>query len=812
MRQAPLLSFFSRFKYSSSGRHRPAVTALLVFGLAPFMSFAQVSIQGTVKDDNGEAVPFAHVVLRQTSDSTMVEGTLTGPDGTFRLTATEGEFLLDISMTGYRTEHFLVTMNAQGELLLGDLHLKEDITELQAVEVTALKSRVEKLPDRTIVNVANSVAGTGTSVLSILERSPGIVVNRQSGTVSMNGRTGVQVMINGKPSRMPPAALIQMLDGLNSAGIDKIELITTPPARYEAEGSAGIINIVTVANADEGTNGTITVGAGLTRRETMSGSIGINHRKGAFSSSLGYSWDRTRNVHYWVNEYTVIPEGVAISDVSDSRRIPHTTVQNLNLGAEYRFSERTSATMLLTGYRRNWDMEARTIDTYQQGGDPVVNTDMAIWEMNLWQSGTASLGIHHRLGEGQDISFSFDYLRYDNDNPSSYHNTTMDHGVEDVILVNKTTPISFKVASFDYKNQLGPGVSLETGGKATLSRFTNTVRVDRPVEGDTDLNAATLDERIMAAYASVHWEPAPEWQIQGGLRYEHTNSYLTSPSDGVLVDRSFGNLFPDLTLSRTLGVSGKAQLAYSRRITRPTFNDMAPFVFYIGPTTFVSGNLSLRPSIADALEASLRLGDLWLAARYTSVTDEITQFQPSYDEAAGALVIHSENMTLSRSLGASVSTPWRPWSWWEAQVDVSFYRQWYELDYVGINVRRYVNRAELTMTNIFLIPSDFSIELSGSYQSTTPMGVSQFKSRSQLNLGLKKQIGNSVLALVYNDMFNGMQWRFTADVPEINFQSYTRYDWDTRLIKFTYSYTFGNRKLKDVDVKSGSEDERKRIQ
>ncbi|HEY8512477.1 MAG TPA: outer membrane beta-barrel protein [Cyclobacteriaceae bacterium] len=779
----------------------------------PIVAFSQIAVQGIVKGVDGEGVPFAHVVLRQVQDSSLISGTMTGADGAFALSANAGEFLLNISMTGYRPEFFFITVDAaQQELLLGDLFLKEDITELGVVEVTALKPRIEKLTDRTVVNVANSVAGTGMSALAILERSPGIVVSRQSGTLSMNGRTGVQVMINGKPTRMPAETLMQMLDGINSASIEKIELITIPPARYEAEGNGGIINIVTTESADEGTNGSVAIGAGYARREVVSGNVGINHRKGPFSATLSYSLDRSQNVHYWSSDYTIVPNDVAISNLSDSRRTPLTTVQNLSLGAEYRFNDRTSATLLLTGYRRKWDMDARTINTYQESDDPVVSTDMAIWEVNTWQSGTASLGIHHRLTERQDISFSFDYLRYDNDNPSSYHNTTVDRGVEDVILVKKVTPISFRVASFDYTNALRPGLTLEAGAKATLSKFTNTVRVDQPLSDDTDLNAATLDESIMAAYTSLHWEPVQDWVIRGGLRYEHTDSYLTSPSEGVLVDRNFGNLFPDLTVTHSLGTTGKAQLAYSRRVTRPTFNDMAPFVFYIGPTTFVSGNLSLRPSIADAIEASLQWGDIWFALRYNDISEEIAEFQPFYDEEAGALVIHSDNMTYSRSIGLSVSTPWRPWSWWEAQMDLSAYHQWYELDYVGATVRRNMNRVEVTMTNIFLLPSDFSVELSGSYQSAMPMGLSQFKSRTQINLGVKRQFGNSTLALVYNDVFNGMEWRFVTDVPEIDFHSYTRYDWGTRLIKLTYSYTFGNKKLKEVDVRSGSEDERKRVQ
>ncbi|MFO7258871.1 MAG: outer membrane beta-barrel family protein [Bacteroidota bacterium] len=371
-----------------------------------------------------------------------------------------------------------------------------------------------------------------------------------------------------------------------------------------------------------------------------------------------------------------------------------------------------------------------------QGGDHQVNTDMNIWEVNTWQSGTASLGIHHSLTENQDISFSFDYLRYDNDNPSSYHNTTREDGAEDIILVSKVTPISFRVASFDYINMLLPGFTMEAGGKVTLSRFTNTVRVEQPLSDDTGLNAATLDENIFAGYGSFQWELLMGWQMRGGLRYEHTDSYLTSPSEGVLVDRKFGNLFPNLTVTRAFGITSKAQLAYSRRITRPTFNDMAPFVFYIGPTTFVSGNLSLRPSVTDAVEASLQWGDLWLAVRYNNVSDEIAQFQPFYDQEQGALVIHSDNMTISRAIGVSVSTPWRPWSWWEAQIDASVYRHWYEIDYVGRTVRRNMNRVEVTMTNIYLLPSDFSIELSGTYQSTMPMGLSH-----------SDRVRNSTLAL-----------------------------------------------------------------
>lgn len=125
---------------------------------------------------------------------------MTGADGAFTLPVKPGQFLLNVSMTGYRPEYFLINVDAdQGELLLGDLYLKEDVSELSAVEVTALKPRVEKLVDRTVVNVANSVAATGMSALTILERSPGIIVNRQTGVVSMNGRAGVQVMINGKP-------------------------------------------------------------------------------------------------------------------------------------------------------------------------------------------------------------------------------------------------------------------------------------------------------------------------------------------------------------------------------------------------------------------------------------------------------------------------------------------------------------------------------------------------------------------------------------------------------------------------------------
>lgn len=786
-------------------------------------SVAQVKISGTVLGEDELPVTFANVLLLNPVDSTLVGGTIAGEDGTFNLTEGPGDYLLKLSMVGYHPEYFNLSLgHSTNGLPLGNIYLKEDATQLEDVVVMAHRPLYEKEPGKTIVNVQNSITSAGSTALEVLEKSPGVIVNRQNGSIGMNGKNNVLVMINGKVNRLPMEAVMQMLEGISSASIDKIELITSPNARHDAEGDAGIVHIVMGESPDLGTSGNFAANAGYGGGESLGGSLNLNRRGRGLNAFLNYSIQHDRKKHAWYTEHFISKAGFIQSNINDSDRSPRTMVHNLRAGLAYDIDSRTTASVLLTGYRRKWNLDAETTNLHVIEEDSIRRTQMSVGEVNLWQSASASVGLSHMLDSQQEISVSFDYLYYDNNNPSSYDNRTFVNDsqvpLRELVTVEKVTPIHFRIANLDYTNILSERLTMEAGAKVTLSQFTNHVSVDRKVDGvvETDaelMNSSTLDERILAAYTVWRWKPDRQWSVEGGVRYEHTSSYLTTPSDGVLIDRSFGNFFPSLFVARSLGESRKIQLAYGRRIMRPTFNDMAPFVFYIGPGTFVSGNLSLRPAITDAVDLSYQFNQWWVSLKYSYAKDEIALLQPEFNPETNEQIFRSQNIRFMQTYGASATFPVRILPWWEMQNDISYYHQIYESQYGSDLLARSLNRVVVSTNNSFILPANFSLELSGSYQSALAWGLSVFEPSLQIHFGVKKKLkSEGVITLTFNDMLNGSIWRIKTNLPESNTRSYTRYDWGTRSLNLTYTHTFGNKKLKSVDVKSGSEAERERVQ
>jgi outer membrane receptor for ferrienterochelin and colicin len=808
--------------YTRKQQHAFCLLTLLMLCLLQGVA-AQVSITGTVEGEEGDPIPYANVLLLQPGDSALVAGTITNDDGGFVIRSLPGNYLISISIIGYQTIFSGVSAGAaEEELHIGNFYLHEDISQLEEIVVMGQKPLYEKQTDRTVVNVKGSITAAGSTVLEVLEKSPGVMVNRQNNSVTMNGKNGVLVMVNGKASRLPMDAVVQMLDGMSSATVEKIELITSPPAKYDAEGNAGIIHIVMEESPDAGTNGNFSITLGYARAETLGAGLNLNRRTKRLNTFLGYSIQRQQNRHEWFNEYFTTTNNFTQTNISDSQRKPLTTVQNLRTGLEYTISNKTTASLLVTGYRRNWKLDAETISLNAVSPDTTFHTNMLIREINKWQSATGSLGLRHKVDDRQEIGLAFDYLYYHNNNPSTYDNkTTLNDSPNpqgEVIHVEKKTPIHFRVVNIDYTNEFNSKWSVDAGAKGTLSQFTNRVLSARTTLGETKIdpeftNDSDLDEKILAVYGSWNWQPHADWTIGGGLRYEHTSSVLTSPAEGLLLDRSFGNFFPNLSVVHDLSKEAKILIVYNRRITRPTFNDMAPFVFYVGPKTFVAGNLSLKPAITDAFDFSYQFKQWWVSLRYSHSDDEIALLQPEFNPATNEQIFRSQNLKSMRTFGISTTFPVGVTSWWEMQNDVSFYFHRYETQHLVHNVSRNVNNFILNTTSAFTLPRDFSIELSGSYQAATLWGISQFEPMGQVNLGIKKKLKNeATITLAFNDMFNTLRWRIRTEVSEVNVRSYMRYDWGTRSLNLTYTHNFGNRKLNAVDLRSGSEAERKRVQ
>lgn len=809
---------------ASAFDRKKEILVLLALVLGFFFSMeAQVSITGAVKTQDNQSVPFANVLLLHPKDSSLVLGTITDEMGAFILEAQPGTYRIEVSLIGYQFIDRWINVDPSEEFLpLGEFHLLEDVQELNEVVVKGQKPVFVKQIDRTVVNVQSSMIGSGNSALDVLEKSPGVVVNRQSNSIALNGKTGVLIMINNKVTRLPMDAVVQMLDGMSAANIEKVELITSPPARYDAEGDAGIIHIVMIERSDMGINGNIGATLGYNRAETLGTSFNLNQRSKQLNSFLNYSVLHDRNQHHWINE-RYRPDGqFTRSNISNSLRDPVTTVQNLQAGFEYTLTDKTTANLLLSGYRRKWDLHASTGNVNKLAADSTYYTNMTLAEINRWQSASGSLGLNHRLNDRQEISLSFDYLYYHNNNPSDYQNQSrynQSHLTETAVIeVEKLTPINFRVLNLDYSNRINDQWSINAGVKGTMSHFTNDVRVRRLVQGEmiTDpelTSSSNLDEEILAAYGSWQWQPREQWSVQGGLRYEFTNTYLSTPEESGLVDRKFGNLFPSLFITRRLGENQSILLAYSRRITRPTFNDMAPFVFFIGPSSFVAGNLALRPAVSDGAELSYQLRRWWVSFKYSYTKDDIAFLQPEISPGSEDQIFRSQNLKYMKTMGINLTFPMTITPWWEMQNDASIHLHQYESRHLIQNVSRTIKSFTVNTTSTFKLPQDLSVELSGYYQSASVWGISQFKPIGRINLGIRKELRNEArITLMVNDLLNTSIWKLETEVESVAERTYMEYDWGNRAISLTFNQNFGNRKLKTVEIQSGSESERSRVQ
>lgn len=236
-------------------------------------------------------------------------------------------------------------------------------------------------------------------------------------------------------------------------------------------------------------------------------------------------------------------------------------------------------------------------------------------------------------------------------------------------------------------------------------------------------NEADLTEKIGAVYLSGNWNPAEDLQINAGLRYEYTDSYLSTPDEQGLIDREYGNLFPSLFINKDLSKESSIGVSYNRRITRPTFDDMAPFVFFLSPNTFISGTRSLKPAVTDGLKLDFQHNPWLVSLQYNYSRDEIGAFQPEVNPETNEQTYSARNLDYLRTWTLTTSIPLEPTPWWQIQTNLSGRYQVFKTDHLENDVTQEVAGLTANITNTFELPSEFSVEISGSYQSKSIWGL-----------------------------------------------------------------------------------------
>jgi hypothetical protein len=774
---------------------------------------AQVFLNGKIKGDTSP-LEFINVLLVRSNDSTFVKGTVTDSLGQFILPTAVGKYRLVFSSVGYkklRSDDFLIE-DLMDSLYIGEFNLIAEDKQLDQIVIVSDVQPFEVTAGKMSINISSSPIFKGRTVLEILERSPGIVVDRQNRTIFVNGAPGIQLVINGKSRNLPQNLVIDYLDGVPSDQFEKIEVVSSPSSKYGLENST-VLNLVSKKDAGIGTNGSFTANVGYGYRSKAGASLNLHHRYSKGDVFGGYSF--THNNIYELGEISQQNGDPAdlYHYISNLERNGTRGINDLNVGINHFIRKSTSIGILLTGYCNSWKMDQETNSNFSDKETTLINS--VIKENNQWSNWTANLNVSQKVGKTGSLEYEIDYLSYSNTNPSIYFNRYNSTKVIDSLVnirVEKTTPIKTVSSNIDFKKKFGSNSSFESGLKISSTNFLNDFTLEREMANqwiaDNSISSSTrLDEDIFAAYAAISSTIKSNVIFQGGVRYEYTKRSITSN----LIATSnllYENIFPTVKLSIPV-FSNKSMinLSYDKRLVRPAFTDLAPYTFIVSPSTIVTGNPSLQLSIENSYAASIKLPGWIVTYRFSSTENPIVPFQPDKDNSyvifkpinlqritTNSIFINGDLATTNRlTLQSSLL------GLCQYNILNSNYKQ-----------ERFSMRGSMNVKVKF--EHGYSMEVLFFYQSPILLGTVRREAFGGIDLGIVKQINkSSTLSFSLTDLLWTNKFKLAEDVYSTSVSvQFNRFQ-EPRIFKLTYSFLFNKTDAKLVKKNLGVEDIKNRI-
>ena len=767
------------------------------------------NITGVVHDNEGEALEFANVLLLSAQDSSLVRGAISEEGGNYIFeNIPAGKYWVESTMVGFgKGTSDIFTLNNQERFVVEVIQLSNGI-EIDEVTVVAKKPFIELKADKMVVNVANSAVNAGNSALEVLEKSPGVNVDN-SNNISLRGKQGVLITINGKNQYLSGDEITRLLETMPSSNIETIEIITNPSAKYDAEGNSGIINIVLKKNENLGTNGNVstTFRQGINRSHFHN--VNLNNRTeklNIYGSAEYYNWG-------WSQELKLIrkiafEEGLTTFD-QDSDIGEKGDGYNAKLGMDWSVSENGTIGVLAKinqGDEIDFNDNVTSITGDNMPGFEKLQVDTD--GSTDYMSNTYNINYTQKLTEkGLKLSLDADYSDYLNERSFVYDNFFLNNNNEPVldpyILRNdQRIAIDIFASTADLTIPITESINVETGIKfSQVTTESNTHFESKDMDGvwvaePLRSNDFIYDEDVYAAYVNGTFSIL-DIMVQAGLRVEHTESLGNSMTTGSVVPRSYTNAFPSLSLSKQLGEKHNLSFSYSRRLERPNYRKLNPFEDYLDQYTFQRGNPFLNPQYSNSFGLNYALGNsLFVAANYSHTTDAITDILIQNSETNTTFQTN-ENVDDTRSYSLTLSAP-KVWTeWWTSRINATgFYNDFISALSDGSQLDNSSFGAQLNLNNEIQLPGGVNMELSGSYQSKLVYGQLTIEPRGSLDVGFSKRVldGKGNLRLSVSDILFTSNSEVYVDQSNINLFVDQRND--TRRVTINFSYNFGNEKVK----------------
>ena len=786
--------------------------------------YAQQNVKGIAKESQNP-VPFATVAILHAKDSSLVKANYSNENGTFAFNGIEnGKYLVSITGIGYKKLISAAFQVADKEVDLGILQVMKETSQLDEVVVTTKKPLVEVLSDKTVFNVSSNINAAGQNALEILRKAPGVSIDNNN-RISVQGKNTVTVYIDGRQSIFTTAQLAEYLKTMQASDIEAIEIITQPSAKYDAAGNAGIINIRLKKNTNLGTNGSINLGlAQGSYFAKFNGSLALNHR----TKKMNYFANYTNNMSKNYQEMSLyrVQNGQIFNQPSTT--INEELSHNFRTGADYTINSKNTVGVIFNYVGTDNTSAGKSRSNISNEQTKIIDRILLSNSTSSQKFNNVSGNLNYRYADtsGRELNFDANVMRYDNsslaDQPNRYIKPDGSLLLNSNFAMDTKTTIALYNAKLDYEQKLFGG-KFSTGAKFSLVKTDNNFDFynvnDNAIRTLDSIksNLFSYTENVNAAYFSYK-RKAGKWDFQGGLRVENTVSEgkLTSTQNKPPVSRNYLDFFPSAGITYNLNPMNAFGLTYSRRIDRPNYQDLNPFENKLDELTFQRGNPFLTPQYTNSVAVSHTYAyAMTTALSYSHTTDFFAQLTDIDEKNPNATFLSPKNLATERTINLNVSVPIPIKNWWMVYANVNMYNSLYDANFGGGKVvSQNVYALNFYGQNTFTLPKGWTLEVSGWYNSPSVWaGTFQTNAMGSLDIGLQKTImkEKGTIRISATDVLFTSPWRGINRFGNLYMDA--NGSWESRLIKFNFTYNFGNTQMKaNRSRDTGSEDEAKRLQ
>lgn len=806
---------------------RRSLLLLLIFLCVHPHAIAQESkgrISGTVLNPEREPSEYSTVVLMN-RDSVFLTGTLTAPDGSYLFdNLGEGRYFILVRNVEFEN-HFSdpIRLEGNGMADLGVITLKTRVNDLEEVVIKGEKAMVEVHPDKMVYNVSASVNATGNNALELLSKSPGVMVDMDKNII-VQGKSGVQIYINGRPSRISGSDLTTMLEGMRSEDIESIEVISNPSAKYDAEGTGGVINIILKKSLSRGFNGNLigSFSQGTQSRTSLGTSLNYSQGKINLFSTINVSdndhvFDRNENMLREQYEFDMVS-----SDLEGRLGL------NFSGGMDYRINNEHSlsfdARALINDGKR--DLDNRTVI---RDVDEILDPEMLVagtGDTSFSQNYNGNLHYSFIPNRSSRLTADVSLGLYSNAKSTWQPNEYFDLNGDNLLrssesTYNENTGINIFSAKMDYEKSVGK-FTLSTGAKYSYISTDNSlafynIENEEHVLDTTRSNDFTYLEEVAAVYLIVDANPTERISLNAGLRVENTSSLgelesaVPTPDD--LVARNYTNLFPNLSVSYNDQEKHALSLSFGRRITRPNYQNLNPFEHKLSELSAWRGNPFLEPNYITNYQITYSFKRKLVISNTFSITKNFFANIFEVVDDKGVVII-PRNMEKVTNNGLSASYPQKVFKWWQFSSFLIYNYATYSGDIEGTVIDLNAHIVNFRLQNNLSLPLGITMELS--YFARSPWiwrGTVNVDGNHQVDVGLKREFFNErfLLQVTANDLLNsGSTYYYDSDYGGMIVDGNVFFD--GRRIGINASYKFGNQQARKASRRrSAIDEELKRI-